>query len=114
MAIDAHGHGDTATHDAHSGATVRTYIQIFVVLFVITAIEVAASWLSDYNVPQWVEILVLIVLSLIKGALVVMFYMHLRFDSAWFRFLFIAAMILAAFGIGTFIILFTYHRGLVT
>src|SRR3712207_9298596 len=36
------------------------------------------------NLPTWIEIAVLIFLSVIKGALVVAFYMHLRFDSRWF------------------------------
>ena len=114
MADHAQSHGESPAHDAHEGATVRTYVQIFVVLFVITAVEVAASWLSDYGVPQWIEVATLIILSILKGLLVVMFYMHLRFDSAWFRFLFISAMILATFGVGIFLVLFAYHRGIVT
>ncbi len=110
-----HAHGDTAVepHGGHSGATVRQYVQIFVVLFVVTLLEVGASFLSDIGVPVWGEIAVLIALAVLKGALVVLFYMHLRFDSNWFRFLFTAAMILATFGVGVFIVLFTYRAGLV-
>jgi caa(3)-type oxidase subunit IV len=80
---------------------------------VVTAIEVAASYLSDFGVPQWGEIAVLVVLAAIKGALVVMFYMHLRFDSRWFTFLFSSAMVLALIVIIGFVVLFAYHRGIV-
>ena len=103
----------TAAHDNHQ-SIVKTYIVIFVVLLAATIIEVAASYLSNVGVPVWAEIAVLIALAVVKGALVVMFYMHLRFDSNWFRFLFTAAMILAVFGLGVFIVLFSYHRGVVT
>jgi cytochrome c oxidase subunit IV len=63
--------------------------------------------------PRWALIAVLIFLSAIKGALVVMFFMHLRFDSKWFRFFFIAGIILATFGIITFLVLFNYRAGFV-
>ncbi len=94
----------------HAGTSVRTYINIFIILFVVTAIEVAASWLSDIGVPEWGEIAVLILLAMVKGALVVAFYMHLRFDSLWFRGLFIAAFSIAVFMVTAFILLWTYKR----
>lgn len=96
-------------HD-HAGTSVRTYINIFIVLFVVTAIEVAASWLTDIGVPLWGEIAVLILLAVVKGVLVVGFYMHLRFDSLWFRGLFIAAFGIAVFMVTTFILLWAYKR----
>ena len=116
MADHAQDRVDVATaHDGHDGhqSIVRTYVVIFVVLLAVTIIEVAASYLSDVGVPDWAEIAVLIALAVVKGVLVVMFYMHLRFDSNWFRFLFIAAMILATFGVAIFIVLFSYHAQLV-
>jgi caa(3)-type oxidase subunit IV len=96
-------------HD-HAGASVRTYINIFVVLFVITAIEVAASWLSDIGVPEWGEIAVLVLLAVAKGILVVAFYMHLRFDSRWFQGLFLAAFGIAIFMVTAFLLLWSYKR----
>jgi caa(3)-type oxidase subunit IV len=102
-----------APHAAHNSPSVRTYVNIFIVLFVATAIEVAASYLSDIGVPVWGEIAVLVGLAAIKGVLVVMFYMHLRFDSRWFTFLFSAAMVLATVGVIAFLVLFAYHRGIV-
>jgi cytochrome c oxidase subunit 4 len=102
-----------APHAEHSGPSVRTYVNIFVVLFVMTAIEVGASYLTDFGVPEWGEILVLVALAAMKGLLVVMFYMHLRFDSRWFTMLFAAAMVLATGCVIAFLTLFAYHRGIV-
>ncbi len=114
MAHHAQGNADSAaSHAAHNSPSTRTYINIFIVLFVVTAIEVGASYLSDFGVPVWGEIAVLVLLAALKGLLVVMFYMHLRFDSRWFIFLFSAAMVLATVGLVAFMILFAYHRGVV-
>jgi len=58
------------------------YTFIFVVLAVLTAIEVSLTFL-----PESAAIIVLLVaLSLTKAYLVVMFYMHLRTDNPMFRF----------------------------
>lgn len=113
MAQNAQAHTDAATtHDDHHQPSVRRYVTIFVILFVVTMIEVAASWLTDIGVPQWGEVLVLVALAFVKGAMVVMWYMHLRFDSRWFTFLFTSGIILAAFAIAVFMTLFSYQAGL--
>ncbi|HEX6291199.1 MAG TPA: cytochrome C oxidase subunit IV family protein [Herpetosiphonaceae bacterium] len=96
-----------AGHD-HAPSHARLYVNIFFVLFAVTMIEVFASYLSDYGVPVWSEIAVLILLSIIKGALVVMFYMHLRFDSRWFTSLFIGGVAIAVLMGITFILLWAY------
>jgi len=58
------------------------YTFIFLVLAVLTAIEVSLT-----QVPENAAIIVLLVaLSLTKAYLVVMFYMHLRTDNPMFRF----------------------------
>ena len=114
MANNAHGHTDTGAHAGHSSPSVRDYARIFFILFVITMVEVGASFLNpELGMPQWFEIVVLIVLSVLKGVLVVMFYMHLRFDSRWFVFLFTSGIILATFGLVVLLVLFSYHRGVV-
>ncbi len=77
------GHG-------HPGA--KEYLGIAVILTVITAIEVAV-----FYVPSLKPILIptLLILSAIKFALVVMFYMHLKFDHKLFSWLFVVPMLLA-------------------
>ena len=77
------GHG-------HPGA--KEYLGIAVVLTVITAIEVAV-----FYVPAMKAFLIpiLLTLSAVKFALVVMFYMHLKFDHKLFSWLFVVPMLLA-------------------
>lgn len=96
----------------HHGPSVRTYLTIGFVLFVITVVEIGASFLTSLGLPGWLQVVTLIGLATVKGALVLMFFMHLRFDSAWFRFLFLTGFILAVFGVVTMIVLFSYKAGL--
>jgi cytochrome c oxidase subunit 4 len=80
-----------ATH-ATGHATVATYIKVAVVLTAVTAIEVAAIYiraLTPILIPT------LLVLSLSKFALVVLFFMHLRYDSRILSVLFVGPLLIA-------------------
>ena len=68
------------------------YIAVGVILAVLTAIEVAISFSA---VPTGIAIPSLVVLTISKFALVVLWFMHLRFDSGWFRRLFVFGLIVA-------------------
>jgi len=70
----------------------KQYIFIAIVLAIVTGIEVAI-----FYIPFLEPILVpaLLVLSAIKFALVVLWFMHLRFDSRLYRRLFVTGLILA-------------------
>ncbi len=72
--------------------TPRKYVFIAVILFIVTAIEVAI-----YYVPAVRNFLVpfLLAFALIKFVLVAGFFMHLRFDSRLFRRLFVTGIVLA-------------------
>jgi len=65
-------------------ATTGTYLRIAAILVMITLIEVGV-----FYVPAFQNVLVplLLVLSAVKFTLVVMFYMHLKFDNRFFAFL---------------------------
>lgn len=76
----------------HSHPTPRDYVQIFVILFVITALEVLASYVA---MPKWLFLPGLTSMAVAKFALVVGFYMHLKFDNRMFRRLFVFGIILA-------------------
>lgn len=78
-------------HEAH--ASRRFYWMIGGILAVLTAMEVAAFYME----LGAIEAPFLIALSLGKFVLVVMFYMHLKFDSKIFTGLFAAGMVLATF-----------------
>ena len=95
------GHGEAEAAVSHP--TWKFYVMIGVVLCIITGIEVAI-----FYIPQLASVLVptLLVLSAAKFVIVVLFYMHLRFDSAIFSRVFFAPMLLAAFVVVGMIILF--------
>jgi len=96
----AHG-GHGAPEHAHPGAS--EYLRIAAILTVITAIEVAV-----FYIPAMAQFLVpvLLVLSAIKFVLVVMFYMHLKFDHPTFTWLFVLGLTIAGAIIVSLMLLF--------
>jgi len=81
---------DDLEHADHPDSS--QYIVIGIILAVFTAIEVAISFAA---VPGHLAIPSLIVLTVVKFALVVLWFMHLRFDSGWFRRLFVFGLVIA-------------------
>jgi len=73
-------------------ATTGTYLRVAAILVMITLIEVGVFYVPAF---QSAVVPVLLVLSAVKFALVVMFYMHLKFDNRFFTFLFGGPLILA-------------------
>jgi caa(3)-type oxidase subunit IV len=65
-----------------------TYVGVFLALVIITAIEVTISYLDLPFSP----VAPLVTLSTIKVMLVVMFFMHLRYDSKWYSAIFLASV----------------------
>ena len=91
--------------DAHPVHGTKTYWVIGAYLFVLTALEIAAYYIEDQlgNLAAPT----ILILSAAKFALVVMFYMHLKYDSKTFTGIFIFPMALATLVIGGLTIL--YH-----
>lgn len=76
---------------AHTSVGPRTYLVVAAFLLAITVMEV---WI--FYVPALARVLVpvLLILSTLKFSLVAMFYMHLRFDHAWFSYVFVGPLII--------------------
>ena len=76
--------------------TFRQYLTVAVVLFVITIVEFLLIYpragIVDYLGPSKIPLLV--GLSAIKFAIVIMFYMHLKFDNRLFGSIFMSGLIL--------------------
>jgi cytochrome c oxidase subunit 4 len=70
------------------------YILIWVYLFVLTVIEVAAAFLS--HIPKHWLILILIFLAVWKALLVALYFMHLKFEPWRLRIIFMVPLPLAA------------------
>jgi cytochrome c oxidase subunit IV len=90
---------------AHSHPTWSTYKWVALVLVVITVIEV---WV--YYIPEFVAsrlfVPSLLIMSAAKFAIVVMFYMHLKYDHKLFRALFTGPLIIAMLTIISLLFLF--------
>ena len=87
---------DTMQHHRHPDEKplprISVYLFIGFVLTVITAVEVAAFYL---NVVAWLLVTAFVILSLLKFVLVVMFFMHLRYDHKLFSTFFTGGLVLA-------------------
>jgi cytochrome c oxidase subunit 4 len=76
----------------HSTAERRAnYLGIFILLAGFTLVETVISYVQR----EEIKIPVLIVLSLAKAILVLLYFMHLKFDSRIFTYLFIAGIVLS-------------------
>ena len=90
---EAHGTA-AATHGGGGGhATVRTYVNVAIVLAIITAVEVATLYIP--GIPNWLLVGSLLVMSALKFYLVVGFFMHLKYDHQIMRALFVGPLIIA-------------------
>jgi cytochrome c oxidase subunit IV len=90
------------THHDHPGE--GKYIKIAIILAVITAVEVIFSY---WEAVEGILAPSLIAMSIVKFAIVVAYFMHLKFDSRLFRRLFVAGIALAIFCF--MIMLTTFH-----
>jgi cytochrome c oxidase subunit 4 len=87
-----HGeHDDVGAHDDHW--TDFRYVQLAVALAVVTAIEVALSYMVDDLGKAFLPLL--LILMMVKFFSVVMFFMHLKFDNKLFSLLFYMGLGLA-------------------
>lgn len=71
---DAQAHG--------GGSRARQYLIIFFVLFVLTVLEVAVSYLQGHRTQV---VVVLFALALVKAACVALFFMHLKWETRVLR-----------------------------
>jgi caa(3)-type oxidase subunit IV len=99
----------------HAHPTWQTYTKIAIILFVLTAMEVAAYEVVHRHEPagfaallEPVVIEVLLLLSALKFALVALFYMHLKSDGTLLRGIFGFSLLLAAVIICSLMIIFAY------
>ena len=111
MANDPHkdaGHGGHPGEHAHP--TWSTYWKVATILSLITVVEV---WV--YYIPAFVAtkafVPTLLIMSAVKFAIVVMFYMHLKYDHKIFKALFTGPLIIAISTITALLFLFSKFSG---
>lgn len=96
-----------AKHAAHAHPSGATYLKVAAILTIITVVEVWA-----YYIPTLVASPLfnpsLIIMSAAKFAIVVLFYMHLKYDHRLFKALFTGPLIVAMATIVA--LLFLFHQ----
>ena len=98
--IDVHSMGEV-----HEHPTWKQYKWVAIILTLITGVEV---WV--YYIPSFVAsklfVPALLIMSAVKFAIVVLFYMHLKYDARLFRALFTGPLIIAVVTIISLMFLF--------
>lgn len=100
---DTTDHAHAAGEHAHP--TWKTYRWVALILTLVTIIEVWAYYIPEL-VASRAFVPALLIMSAFKFVVVVMFYMHLKYDHKLFRTLFIGPMIIAALTLIALLFLF--------
>ncbi len=80
-------------HQGRAHPSDRSYVGIALILAVLTALEVASFYVEDQLGALLVPVLV--IMMIVKFAMVVAWFMHLRFDSNLFTRVFVSGLLLA-------------------
>jgi cytochrome c oxidase subunit 4 len=103
---EAHGATDGHGHDQVHDVSDWTYIKIAVALMILTAAEVAVSYMDigPLMVPS------LLIMMAIKFMTVILYFMHLKYDNPLFRRLFYTGVLLAVFVYTVALLTFHYFE----
>ena len=91
--------------DEHKHPGPRQYVLIAIVLVILTAVEVATSYLEGH-VNSNILIIALATMAAIKFYLVAAWYMHMKQDNHFFRRAFTGGIVLACFVYGVVLFMF--------
>ena len=105
------------SHDARGNAIPQehahpdwgTYRWVALILTLITGLEVWIYYIPSFTATN-LFVPTLLILSAIKFTIVVMFYMHLKYDAKLFRALFVGPLVLAAFTLVGLLFLFGHLK----
>lgn len=92
-AAPATAHEETVHGAGHAHPSDLEYVKVALFLAVVTGAEVAASYI---DMPMAVYLTALMAMMIVKFAVVVLWFMHLRFDNRIFRRMFVSGIVLAA------------------
>ena len=87
-------HSPSVAHDAsHDVSKYQIYVQIAMLLAVITGVEIIGVYLPF---AKWLIVTMLVVLSTVKFMFVIFYFMHLRWDKPFCTILFFIGLVLTA------------------
>ena len=111
-----HTSAETDVHamgEVHEHPTWREYKWVALILTLITVVEVWAYYIPSFVAsPAFVPVLLL--MSAVKFAIVVLFYMHLKYDHKLFKALFTGPLIIAICTLIALLFLFASHSKKIT
>jgi len=93
----AHGHG-------HEESKFAIYVQIAMLLAVITGVEIIGVYLPF---AKWFIVSALVILSLVKFMFVIFYFMHLRWDKPFCTILFFIGLVLAGGTVTALLLIFS-------
>ncbi len=106
-AVPSPGHGSDAGHAEDNKFEI--YVQIAMLLAVITGIEIAIVY---FPWASWIIITTLVVLSLVKFLFVIFYFMHLRWDKPFCTILFFIGLIIAGGTVWALLAIFSAEASL--
>src|SRR5262245_56233587 len=92
MSASTHAAAVPDHHDSHDVSKFQIYVQIAMLLAVITGIEIVCVYLPFM---KWILVTTLVVMSAVKFLFVIFFFMHLRWDKPFCTILFFIGLVLA-------------------
>lgn len=90
-------------HHGHEVSKFQIYVQIAMLLAVITGIEIVCVY---FPFARWILVTTLVVLSAIKFLFVIFYFMHLRWDKPFCTILFFIGLTLAGGTMWALLLLF--------
>jgi cytochrome c oxidase subunit 4 len=90
--MSAHATTPAAAHGHHEPSKFHIYVQIAMLLGVITGIEIVLIYLPF---ATWLVVTGLVVLSAVKFLYVIFYFMHLKWDKVFCTILFFIGLVLA-------------------
>jgi cytochrome c oxidase subunit 4 len=92
MSAPSHSAAGHAADHGHDESKFQIYVQIAMLLAVITGVEIIAIYLP---LSKWFIVTTLVVLSTVKFLFVIFYFMHLRWDKPFCTILFFIGLVLA-------------------
>lgn len=85
--VDAHAGDDH--HQAGHVVPLKILFGVFVSLLVLTYVTVAVTMIDLGSLNLWIALAI----ATVKGALVMLYFMHLRYDSPFYSIVFLTAIV---------------------
>ncbi|HWA08020.1 MAG TPA: cytochrome C oxidase subunit IV family protein [Opitutaceae bacterium] len=101
-------HAPAGDHGHHQDNKFEIYVQIALLLAVITGVEIVMVYLPFL---KWLLVSGLVVLSIVKFMFVIFYFMHLRWDKPFCTILFFIGLVLAIGTVWALIRLFSVEDG---